>query len=112
MGLMWLNNMEICYEMIEAGHPILPVRYEDLKADPLPVMGKIFDYCGVTPANESALTEVFATDSQAGTGIAQDQISQKKWGFNPELLESLRQVIAEHPIIQTPDHILPGTLTM
>jgi hypothetical protein len=112
MGLMWLNNMDICYQMIEAGRPILPVRYEDLKADPLPVMGKIFDYCGVPPANQSALAEVFATDSQAGTGIARDQISQKKWDFDPGLLENLRQVIAEHPVIRTPDFILPGTLSL
>ena len=112
MGLMWLNNMDICYQMIEAGHPILPVRYEDLKADPLPVMEKIFEYCGVPPVDERALAEVFATDSQAGTGIAQDKISQKKWDFDPELLVTLHQVIAEHPVINTVDYRFPGTLTV
>jgi hypothetical protein len=112
MGLMWLNNMDICYQMIDAGHPILPVRYEDLKANPLPVMEKIFKYCSVPPVDERALVEVFATDSQAGTGIAQDQISQKKWDFAPELLATFRQAIAEHPVIQTADYRLPGTLTM
>jgi hypothetical protein len=112
MGLMWLNDMDICYKMIEAGHPILPVRYEDLKAKPLPVMGKILDYCGVTSVNERALAEVFATDSQAGTEVAQNQISQEKWDFDPELLETLHQVIAGHPVIRTPDYQLPGTLTV
>jgi hypothetical protein len=112
MGLMWLNNMDICYQMIDAGHPILPVRYEDLKANPLPIMGKVFEYCGVAPVDEHALAKVFATDSQAGTGIAQDQISQKKWDFDPELLETLHQVIAEHPVVNTVDYRFPGTLTM
>ena len=112
MGLMWLNNMERCFEMIESEHPILPVRYEDLKANPLPVMEKLFEYCSVKPKNESALAEVFATDSQAGTPVAQDQVPQKKWDFSAELLEIFRRVIAEHPIIQTPDYRLSGTLTV
>jgi hypothetical protein len=112
MGLMWLNNMDICYQMIEGGHPILPVRYEALKADPITVMEKIFEYCDVPPFSERALAEIFATDSRAGTGIARDQISQKKWDFDPEFLVTLRQVITEHPVIRTPDYILPGTLTL
>jgi hypothetical protein len=112
MGLMWLNNMERCYEMIKAGHPILPVRYEDLKANPLSVMEKLFDYCGVNTGNKAALANVFATDSQAGTGIARDKISQMKWDFDAELLDDLHQVIAEHPVINTVDYVLPGTLTL
>jgi hypothetical protein len=112
MGLMWLNNMERCLEMIEARHSILPVRYEDLKSNPLPVIEKLFEYCGVKPGSETALAEVFATDSQAGTPIARDQISQNEDDLSTSFLEDLCQVIAEHPIIQTPDYQLPGTLTI
>jgi hypothetical protein len=112
MGLMWLNNMACCHEIIEAGHPILPVCYEDMKTDPLSTMKKLFEYCGVKVKNETALVDVLTKDSQAGSGIAREKISQKKWDFDAELLDDLRQVIAEHPVINTVDYVLPGTLTL
>ena len=54
----------------------------------------------------------FAMDSQAGTPIARDQVSQKERDFGAETLETFRQVITEHLVIQTVDYQLPGTLTI
>ena len=58
ISLMWLNNMERCLECLDAGQKILPVRYEELKANPEQVIGKIFDYCGVHVADTSKLLDV------------------------------------------------------
>jgi hypothetical protein len=112
MGLMWLDHMEHCFAMIETGRPILPVRYEDLKANPLAVTEKLFEYCGLKLKNKRALAEVFATDSQAGTPVARDQVSEKERDFKTDTLSIFREVIAEHPIIKTTDYQLPGTLTI
>jgi hypothetical protein len=112
LGLFWLNNMELCLERLDAGQPILPVRYEDLKTNPLPVMEKLLEYCGVKTGSKSALESVFAKDSQAGTFIARDITQQRTREIDPEIMATVKHLIAEHPVIRTPDYRLPGTLTI
>lgn len=112
LGLMWLNYMECCLERLQAGQAILPVRYEDLKANPEAVINKIFDYCGINGVNMNNLVAVLGQDSQANTPISRDQLKQVDWELSNDDIAIALRVIAEHPIINTPDYQLPGTLKL
>ena len=112
ISLMWLNYMERCLERLNVGQPVLPVRYEELKANPELVIGRIFDYCGVHAADINNLLGVLIKDSQAETPISRDQLKQVDWEIAPSEIAIIRQVIAEQTIINTPDYQLPGTLKL
>jgi hypothetical protein len=112
ISLMWLNYMERYLEHLEAGQPMLPVRYEDLKANPELVIRKIFDYCGVAVANMNSLLDVFHQDSQAKTPVSRDQLKQVSWELDPDDIAIVQSVIAKQPIINRPDYQLPGTLKL
>ena len=112
ISLTWLNYMERCLERLNAGQPMLPVRYEDFKANPELVIGRIFDYCGVNVTDINNLLDVLNKDSQAETHISRDQLKQVDWELAPSDIAFIRQVIAEQPIINTPDYQLPGTLKL
>ena len=112
ISLMWLNNMERCLERLEAGQPMLPVRYENLKANPELVIRSIFNYCGVTVSEMNSLLDVFRKDSQAETPVSRDQLKQVNWELNPDDMAFILSVIAEQPVINTPDYQLPGTLKL
>jgi hypothetical protein len=112
ISFMWLNNMERCLECLDAGQKILPVRFEDLKANPELVIGKIFDYCGVYVTDTNKLLDVLNKDSQAETPISRDQLKQVDWALDPDDIAIIQRVIAEQPIINTPDYQLPGTLQL
>ena len=112
ISLTWLNYMERCLERLNAGQPMLPVRYEDFKANPELVIGRIFDYCGVNVTDRNNLLNLLNKDSQAETPISRDQLKQVDWELAPSDIAFIRQVIAEQPIINTPDYQLPGTLKL
>ena len=111
-SLMWLNYMERCLERLETGQPMLPIRYEDLKADPELVIGRIFDYCGVHVANRNHLLDVLNRDSQAKTPISRNKLNQADLKLAQSDSAIIQQVIAGQPIINTPDFQLPGTLKL
>jgi len=112
LSLMWLNNMERCLERLDAEQEILPVRYEELKANPEQVIRKIFDYCGVHVTDTSKLLDVLDKDSQAETPISRDQLKQVGWTIGSDDFAIIQKVIAEQPVINTPDYQLPGTLNL
>jgi hypothetical protein len=112
ISMMWLGLMERCLERLDAGQPILPVRYEDLKADPELVINKIFDYCGVRASDKDVLHAVLYKDSQAESEISREQLEQIDWELTPEDIASIHRIIADQPVINTPDYVLPGTLTL
>ena len=111
-SLWWLNYMERCLERLNVGQPMLPVRYEELKANPEQIIGRIFDYCGVNATDINNLLDVLNKDSQAETPISRDKLKQVDWELAPSDIALIRQVIAEQPIINTPDYQLPGTLEL
>jgi hypothetical protein len=112
ISLTWLNYMERCLERLNAGQPMLPVRYEEFKADPEFGIGRIFDFCGVYATDINNLFDVLNKDSQAGTPISRDQLKQVDWEMAPSDIAIIQQVIAEQPIINSQDYQLPGTLKL
>ena len=112
ISLMWLSCMERCLERLEAGQPILPVCFEDLRANPELVIARIFDFCGVHVTDRNLLLDVLKKDSQAKTPISRNKLKQVELELTPNDHAMMHQVIVEQPVINTPDYRLPGTLKL
>lgn len=111
-GVIWLSLMESYRNHAENGIPMLPVRYEDLKMETMPVMEEIFKYCGVAVKNRGSLAKVLKKDSQAGTVVARDITQKQQFRNRQEVMGELRDLLAARPVINRTDYIFPGTLTL
>jgi hypothetical protein len=111
-GVFWLNSMERYQSLADEGIPILPVRYEDIKRETLPVMEDIFKYCGVAVKNRGNLAKILKKDSQAGTVVARDITKKQQFLNRQEVIEELRDLLAVRPVINRTDYVFPGTLTL
>ena len=109
-GLHWLSPMESCLDLVEKGIPILPVRYEDMKQKTLPVMEKIFSYCGIEPEDQGELNKVLGKDSQAGSLLARDFTQDQQFQSKQDVIKELHELLATRPVIDRSDFELPGTL--
>jgi hypothetical protein len=112
LGLHWLSPMETYLNLVEKGIQILPVRYEDMKRQPLPVMEKIFSYCGVEPKDPDELKKVLEKDSQAGSVLAREFTQDQQFQSKQEVMKELHDLIATRPAINRADFELPGTLVL
>jgi hypothetical protein len=109
-GLHWLSPMERYLDLAEKGIPMLPVRYEDMKRNTLPVMEKIFSYCGIEPKEQGELKKVLEKDSQAGSLLGRDFTQDQPFSRKREVMKALRELLATRPVINRSDFELPGTL--
>ncbi len=98
-ALTWLSVMDGYVAARAAGVPILPVRYEDLLDSPRDTVTALLTWCDL-PADADALLATFGTDSQAGTDLARDN----RPAVEPLDHAQARAVLAEHPVVTTPDH--------
>jgi hypothetical protein len=99
-ALTWLSVMD---GYGRAGVPILPVRYEDLLADPRRTLTELLTWCSLPIDDLDALLATFATDSQAGTRLSRANRPEIA-PLTPEDYTQARAVLAEHPVVTTPDH--------
>ena len=110
-ALAWLSLMERYVALHDQGIPYLALRYEDIQAQPKLVLAAIFEHCGLTAASVEDAYAVFSKDLQEGT--AWSRASRQAQTVTP-LTEAeaaqRRAIFAEHPLIQSPDFIAPGTL--
>ena len=70
----WVGLMQRAQEVRAAGVPLFALRYEELTADPHPVLEALFVYCGLTPLPAAELDRVLAADSQDGTTISRSAL--------------------------------------
>ncbi len=108
--LWWLFLMEDCLRQHERGVRSLAVRYDDLNTHREEVLGKIFAYCGLPLAGVRKALRAFERDAQAGTMLARaDPKRGNIQRLNEQQLADVYDVIERHPVINTPDFVLPGT---
>ncbi len=111
MGLFWLSILAKMRTFHDQGMPYLALRYEQIKSQPRVVLAALFDYCGLDAAEVDHAYAAFAKDLQEGTFVSQ---ANRQFNAAPVLGEAdyaqLRAVLSEHPVIQQPDYVLPGTL--
>jgi hypothetical protein len=113
LTLIWLSPMHRYLALHALGIPILAVQYETLVAAPEAALRAIFEYCGL-PVEMAAVAEgAFAEDSQKDTPLAWQRVKSGKGDpLTPEILAQLREVLREHPPIQTPDFVVPNSLNL
>lgn len=108
----WLLMMDRCLELSAQGFSPLAVRYEDLNTRREAVIAAIFEYCGLPLAAVQVALQAFSRDSQQGTRLARERSDQGSIYALPEAqITQIRAILKRHPVIQTPDFLLPGTLT-
>lgn len=112
-ALMWLAHMETYLAQYATGLPVLAIRYDDLMAHPEAVAAAIMRYCGLPVPDGARLHDIFARDAQAGTSLARDDAAQgNQLRLTAEEREAVVRIVRHHPVIATPDIVVPGTLRL
>ncbi len=111
--LIWLSHMERYLAQHARGIPMLTMRYEDLNQKRKQALSTIFNYCGL-PVDQVAQTlSAFEGDSQAGTILAREKPNESNsLRLTEEQIAEIKTILSRHPVINTPDFVLPGTLQL
>lgn len=113
--LAWLSGMQKYMEMHAAGIPMCAVRYEDMIAQPEPIVRTLFEYCRLptTPERIVQGVKAFTKDSQQGSSLARTNLKQDQQNqLTDEHLQAIRQLLAEHSTIPSSDFVVPGTIVL
>lgn len=91
--LQWSVKMHLfCREF---GNDILTLRYEELRANQMETLGKMFDYLGISGENIQLAVEALKPDSQEGTPV-----SQKARAANPQWIRKEDEVVRCNSILK------------
>jgi hypothetical protein len=107
--MLWLDVLEQYTKHQRSGMPSLAIRYEDMKTAPHETLEKIFEYCDLPMMSMDTVYQVLERDSQAGSAISQERLSQKKNGLTDVQRADLVRALQPHPMIHTPDYFVPET---
>lgn len=108
----WLVMMDRYLELFSERSGPLAIRYEDLNTQPESVMTAIFKYCNLPLSGITQALQAFMRDSQEGTLLARDVAQTgNSVKLSDEHIAEIQAVLNHHPVIQTPNYLLPGTLT-
>lgn len=103
-ALNWLSVVDKYLTLRQDGVPFLTVRYEDIKAQPRQTLLDMLAYCGLRIEDFDRAFDTFSADSQEGTVLSLASRQQNPApALCPEDYLQARAVLAEHPIVQTPD---------
>jgi hypothetical protein len=109
----WLSVMQRYMSLQQQGISTCAIRYEDLVANPQQIVTSIFEYCGLPIADVSQVCQVFAKDSQRGSNLSKENLSNNEIEI-PDILEIRKKVdklLKKHPQIKTPDFVVASTLS-
>jgi len=102
--LNWLSVMDKYLTLRRDGVPFLAVSYEDIVARPRAALLELLAYCDLRIENFDRAYDTFSADSQEGTMLS---LASRQRHPAPPLsvadYAEARAVLAEHPIIRTPD---------
>ncbi len=109
LACQWVRQMECAMSLDKAGVTVIPVRYEDLVAQPRQVLADLFARCGLEPdaAAWRAVDSAFRADSQAGTSLARTALGEQGPALDEALRAELARVIADLSTVVTAHTVLP-----
>lgn len=111
LGGGWLTMMARYLELYAEGFRPLALRYEDLNAQPERILNAVFDFCGLPSSRIAQALTAFERDSQENTKLARDNAQTGNTIRLPDDLAAwIRANLSRHPVINTSDFVLPGTL--
>ncbi len=112
-ALLWLSVMDAYLNMRDQGVPFLALRFEDIRTKPQDVLAGLFTYCDLPLADVEIAYGVFAKDSQEGSMLSQSSRDQGGVApFGAAEYAQVREVLAEYPVVKTPDYVAPDTLRL
>ena len=113
LTLVWINYVEQYLHQQVHDIPTLVVRYADLNRKREQTLTAIFKFCGLPVDQVTQALAAFETDSQAGTMLAREKPTEgNAFRLSDAQIEEIRTILRRHPVINTPDFILPGTLQL
>ncbi len=110
-SMLWLDVLEQYTNSQRSGMPSLAIRYEDLQAAPPETLQKIFEYCDLPVTSMDPVYRVLERDSQAGSGMSREALHHKNSVLTDAQRADLFRELESHPVIGSPDFIVPGTWT-
>ncbi len=111
IALLWLLFMDRALKFYKQGIPLLGLRYEDLNSKRSETLAALFEYCHLSSDQLPAALKAFEHDAQEGTILARDNPQKgNSTTLTAEQIAQIQAILDKHPIIRTPDYILPGTL--
>jgi len=105
----WVTCMEAYLRLRQMGVSIRASRFEEITANPRPVIERFIEFCGIEGADWTAIEEVLGRDSQAGTVLERSARSSQSWEISREQIQEVHDLLATRPLLLRPDVILPGT---
>lgn len=108
--LAWVTSMEAYLDLLDAGVSFCAARYEDIVAHPIEILHRLFDYCGFTGVDWSAIETVLGRDSQEGTIFSQGDFRKRNKVMPPDLHQDAAEIVATRPRLLKPDVIVPNTV--
>jgi hypothetical protein len=101
-ALTWLGVMDAYVRLRDEGVPILPVRYEDLVAEPRATLVELLTWCGLPADGVDAVLATFGADSQEGTQLGRANKAEVQ-RLDEDDYALARAVLADHPVVSSPD---------
>ena len=110
--LAWIACMEGYLGLRAMGVPIVAARFDDLVAQPIPILRGLFDFCQINEVDWGAIGEVLGRDSQAGTVFDREERRKLDRELSEDLIQDVKDMVATRPMLKTADVVLPGTLRL
>ncbi|MEM7029639.1 MAG: sulfotransferase [Chloroflexota bacterium] len=111
--LTWLSPLTAYLDRHQHGHQFCALRYEEMVAEPIDMIGQLFAYCGLPAETVAPACSVFNNDSQAGSSLSRQAVAKVGVVLPDEakLKRTLQSILDQHPQVQSPAYILPDTIT-
>jgi len=111
VALVWIITMEWYLAQVDGGCPVLAIRYDDLNQFREQTLRSIFAYCELPMSSVQQGLRAFDRDAQAGTPFARENPKESnKRMLNEEQIRSVKAILQRHPVLNTSDFNVPGTL--
>lgn len=111
LTLMWLAAMECYVQLCELPIDTLAIRYSSWKQQPRATAEAMLRFCNTLPEDMCRIDETLNRDSQAGTRLSQDALSERARADAHDFAE-LRWHLQNHAFVNSADYEVPNTLSM
>ena len=108
----WLSKMQSYLSLYKQGIIKFAIRYEDLVEQPEPIVSLLFQKLNLPTSEVINTLKVFENDSQSGSNLSRENTRKNTNELLDvvEIRRNINKLLKKHPIIKTPDFIVPGTL--
>jgi hypothetical protein len=96
--LSWLSVVHAYIRLVRAGISMLPVRYEDLTADPAREFERIFRCLELPVDRVQSVLPAFDRDSQAGSVLSREEAGRRNVTIDDRQWELVRDLVRRYPV--------------